>query len=63
MIRATERIRAVAADAATSAHLQVAEGTPLLCAERVSYTYGDKAVELRKGMYSTAHHHYQNELS
>ena len=63
MIRATERIRAVAADAATSAHLQVAEGTPLLCAERVSYTYGDKAVELRKGVYSTAHHHYQNELS
>ncbi|UVW27684.1 GntR family transcriptional regulator [Massilia sp. H6] len=63
MIRATERIRAVAADAATSAHLAVAEGTPLLCAERVSFTYGDKAVELRRGMYSTAHHHYQNELS
>ena len=63
MIRATERIRAVAADAVTSAHLQVVEGTPLLCAERVSFTYGDRAVELRKGMYSTAHHHYQNELS
>ncbi|NNG22329.1 GntR family transcriptional regulator [Telluria aromaticivorans] len=63
MIRATERIRAVAADAAASEHLHVAEGTPLLCAERVSFTYGDKAVELRKGIYSTAHHHYQNELS
>ena len=63
MIRATERIRAVAADAAASEHLGVAPGTPLLCAERVSFTYGDKAVELRRGMYSTANHHYQNELS
>ncbi|WP_020655964.1 GntR family transcriptional regulator [Massilia niastensis] len=63
MIRATEKIRAVAADAAASEFLKVAEGTPLLCAERVSFTYGDKAVELRRGLYSTAHHHYLNELS
>ncbi|MGH8760538.1 MAG: UTRA domain-containing protein, partial [Burkholderiales bacterium] len=63
MIRATERIRAVSADAGAALFLQVAEGTPLLCAERVSFTYGDKAVELRRGLYSTAHHHYQNELS
>ena len=63
MIRATEKIRAVAADASASEFLKVAEGTPLLCAERVSYTYGDKAVELRRGLYSTAHHHYLNELS
>ena len=63
MIRATEKIRAVAADAGSAAHLRVAEGTPLLCGERVSYTYGDKAVELRRGMYLTSHHHYMNELS
>jgi GntR family transcriptional regulator len=63
MIRATEKIRAVAADAATAAQLEVAVGTPLLCAERVSFTYGDKAVELRRGQYLTANHHYQNELS
>ena len=41
----------------------MSEGTPLLCAERVSFTYGDKAVELRRGLYLTAKHHYQNELS
>jgi GntR family transcriptional regulator len=41
----------------------VAEGTPLLCAERVSFTYGDKPVELRRGLYLTAHHHYLNDLS
>lgn len=63
MIRATEKIRALGADEATAAELQVAVGTPLLCAERVSFTYGDKAVELRRGLYLTAQHHYQNELS
>ena len=63
MIRATEKIRAVAADAATAAQLQVDAGTPLLCAERVSFTYGDKPVELRRGLYLTTQHHYQNALS
>ena len=63
MIRATEKIRAIAADAPTALALKVAEGTPLLCADRVSFTYGDKAVELRRGLYLTAKHHYQNELS
>jgi GntR family transcriptional regulator len=63
MIRATEKIRAVAADAGAAECLKVPEGTPLLCADRVSFTYGDKAVELRRGLYLTASHHYQNELS
>jgi len=63
MIRATEKIRAVAADAVAAEHLKVPEGTPLLCADRVSFSYGDKPVELRRGIYSTARHHYQNELS
>ncbi|MBZ2208427.1 GntR family transcriptional regulator [Massilia soli] len=63
MIRATEKIRAVAADASAAEFLHVLEGTPLLCAERVSFTYGDKAVELRRGLYLTSQHHYQNELS
>jgi GntR family transcriptional regulator len=63
MIRATEKIRAVGADPDAAALLGVAEGAPLLMAERVSFTYGDKAVELRRGLYLTAHHHYQNDLS
>ena len=63
MIRASEKIRAVSADAGAAQFLGVDEGTPLLCAERVSFTYGDKAVELRRGIYLTAHHHYQNDLS
>ncbi len=63
MIRATEKLRAVAADAGVATYLKVAEGTPLLCADRVSFTYGDKAVELRRGLYLTTAFHYQNELS
>jgi GntR family transcriptional regulator len=63
MIRASEKIRAVAADAATAQALRIAEGTALLCVDRVSFTYGDKAVELRRGLYLTANHHYQNDLS
>ena len=38
-------------------------GAPLLSVERLSYTYGDRPVELRRGLYHTASHHYRNELS
>lgn len=62
MIRAEERIRAVAADRASADMLRVTEGSPLLSVERVSYTYGDKPVEWRRGLYSTADHCYYNEL-
>ncbi len=63
MIRAEEKIRAVAADAAAGQLLGVPPGSPLLSVERLSMTYGDKPVELRRGLYNTASHHYRNELS
>jgi GntR family transcriptional regulator len=62
MVRAEERIRAVAADRATAELLCIAEGNPLLSVERVSYTYGNKPMEWRRGLYSTADHCYFNEL-
>jgi GntR family transcriptional regulator len=62
MIRAEERIRAIAADRKSAELLAVAEGSPLLSVERVTYTYGDKPVEWRRGLYSTAEHYYLNEL-
>jgi GntR family transcriptional regulator len=62
MIRAEERIRAVAADRANAELLHVAEGSPLLSVERISYTYGDRPVEWRRGLYSTADHCYYNDL-
>jgi GntR family transcriptional regulator len=63
MIRASERIRAVSADEQTAELLKVTVNAPLLNVERVSYTYGDKPVEVRRALYLTSHHHYQNELS
>jgi GntR family transcriptional regulator len=63
MIRAEEKIRAVTADAAVAPVLEVAIGTPLLSVERLSFTYGDKPVELRHGLYNTSSHYYRNELS
>jgi GntR family transcriptional regulator len=63
MIRAEERLRAVAAQPEDAALLAVAPGTPLLSVERLSFTYGDRPVELRRGLYHTDHHHYRNELS
>ena len=63
MIRAEERIRAVAADAQAVAHLGVPAGAPLLSVERLSMTYGDAPVELRRGLYDTTAHHYRNDLN
>ena len=62
MIRADERIRAVPADSDAAAVLGVKEKTPLLCVERVAYTYGDRAVEFRRGLYRTDAHFYSNTL-
>lgn len=62
MIRAVERLKAVAADPVSAGLLAVAPGTPLLQAERVSSTYDDVAVEFRRGLYVTERHHYLTEL-
>lgn len=63
MIRAEEKIRAVAASDEEAALLAVSSGAPLLSVERLAYTYDDKAVEFRRGLYNTTHHHYRNQLS
>jgi GntR family transcriptional regulator len=63
MIRAEEKIRAEAAEAGTASLLDVEPGTPLLSVERLSFTYGDKPVELRRGLYRTDRHYYRNTLN
>jgi len=63
MLRATESIRAVAADERSASLLKVPVHSPLLSVQRVSYTYGDKAVEVRRSFYVTNDHYYHNELS
>ena len=63
MVRAEERIKAVAADPVQAGLLQVATGAPLLCVERTAFTYHDVPMELRRGLYRTDSHHYRNDLN
>lgn len=63
MTRAEERIRAVAADPQQAALLELEPGAPLLSVDRLSYSYGDTPVELRRGLYRTDAFHYRNELT
>jgi GntR family transcriptional regulator len=63
MIRAEEKIRAVQASAGDAKLLGVDAGFPLLSVERISFTYGDRAVEWRRGLYLTDKHFYRNDLS
>jgi len=63
MVRAEEKLRAVAATPEAALLLQVPEGEPLLSVERLAYTYGDRPVELRRGLYHTSSDHYRNELN
>lgn len=62
MLKAHERIKAVAADGATAAILGAAPGAPLLQVDRVTLTYGDRPVEFRRELCSTRAHHYKNDL-
>lgn len=62
MLRAHERVAAIAADAATASLLRVRNSEPLLAVERVTFTYGDRPVEWRRGLCTTRRHAYVNEL-
>ena len=62
MLKAQERIRAVAADTATAEILGAEPGAPLLAVDRVTLTYGDRPVEVRRGLCLTRAFHYLNEL-
>jgi GntR family transcriptional regulator len=62
MVRAEEKLKARNADAASAELLAVAAGHALLEVERQSYTYGDRPVEWRRGLYKTDRHYYRSEL-
>jgi GntR family transcriptional regulator len=63
MVRAEEKIRALAATVPAADILNVPMGSPLLSVERIAYTYNDLPIEVRRGLYRTDTHHYQNSLS
>ena len=63
MVRAEEKIRALAASEPACELLKVKAGEPLLSVERTAFTYNDLPMELRRGLYRTDTHHYRNNLS
>ena len=63
MVRAQEQIKAVMPDASQSKLLGLEVPCPLLSVERVSYTYNDAPMEVRRGLYRTDRHHYFNTLN
>lgn len=63
MVRAEEKLRAVAASAEAATLLGLQGGAPLLSVDRVAFTYGDRPVELRRGLYHTEADHYRNHLN
>lgn len=63
IISAQERIRATLADETTAPLLNVAIGAPLLCIERVAFSYGKQPVEWRKSYVNTENYYYFDELN
>ena len=63
MVRADEKIRAVAANEDAASILRIDQGTPILQVDRLSYSYGDRPVEIRRGWYLTDRYHYRNSLN
>jgi len=58
MLNAEERLKAVAADEAAARLLGVEVGEPLLAVDRVAFTFGNRPVEMRRGLCTTRGHHY-----
>jgi GntR family transcriptional regulator len=63
MVRAREKIKAIAASVSVAKHLNIYEGAPLLCVDRVAFTYDNRPVEWRRGLTRTDGYSYVNELS
>lgn len=63
MVRADEKLRAVAAPDDIAQALSVSPSIPLLCVERISFTYANRPVELRIGHYVTSQYYYRNSLN
>jgi GntR family transcriptional regulator len=63
MVRAEEKIKAIAADEILAKYLHLSLGAPLLSVERVAFTYGNKPVEIRHARYNTSEQHYENKLN
>jgi GntR family transcriptional regulator len=63
VVRALERVRAVAADRTAARLLGIAPGAPVLQIRRTALTFNDKPVEYRVSTLHSAQHEYVNLVS
>ncbi|HXM83878.1 MAG TPA: UTRA domain-containing protein, partial [Burkholderiales bacterium] len=62
VVRAEEKLKAVAADAESAELLRVEAGHALLQVERLTFSYGSKRVEWRRSVYKTDRYFYRSDL-
>jgi GntR family transcriptional regulator len=62
VVRSSERLRAVAADAEIASLLGIAPGAPLLQIRRIALAYNDLPVEFRISHVNTAGYEYFSDL-
>ena len=62
VLRSSERLSAVLADADAAKLLKVKAGAPLLAINRTAMSYRDTPVELRRSFVNTAEHEYASDL-
>jgi GntR family transcriptional regulator len=62
VVRTSERLRAVVADAEIARHLEIPPGAPLLEIRRVAIAYNDVPVEYRVSHVDAGHFEYWNEI-
>lgn len=62
VVKTSERLRAMLADADAATLLAVDAGAPLLQIRRVAFTYHDDPVEYRVSRVDTAHHEYWADI-
>jgi len=61
--KASEWLSAISASPYEAAQLGLAVGTPVLCIQRLAYTYNAQPVEFRLSVCHTANHRYLSELT
>lgn len=62
MLKAREQLKAISCPADQALLLGIEVGKPVLLVDRLSTTYHDRPVEVRRGFYLTEKHHYFNAL-
>jgi len=62
VLRTSERLSAVLADAETAKLLNLRKGAPLLEINRIAFTYHSAPVELRRSLVDTTEHEYFSDI-